>query len=38
VELEAADALLLGCQSINHPLIERLDADCPVLGIPKCLD
>lgn len=40
VELESADALFLGCQSINHPLIERLDNNfpCPVLGIPKCLD
>lgn len=40
VELESADALVLGCQSINHPVIERLDPHfpCAVLGIPRCLD
>ncbi|TAE58683.1 MAG: universal stress protein [Nostocales cyanobacterium] len=40
VELETADALFLGCQSINHPLIDKLDSNfpCAVLGIPQCLD
>ncbi|MDB9441323.1 universal stress protein [Sphaerospermopsis kisseleviana CS-549] len=40
VELETADALVLGCQSINHPVIESLDPHfpCAVLGIPRCLD
>ncbi len=40
VELESADILFLGCQSINHALIEALGADfpCTVLGIPLCID
>jgi hypothetical protein len=40
VELEDADALFLGCQSSNHPVIERLEPNfpCAVLGIPSCLD
>ncbi len=40
VEIEAADILFVGCNSVNHPIIEALGSDfpCPVLGIPSCID
>jgi nucleotide-binding universal stress UspA family protein len=40
VELEAADILFVGCNSVNHPMIEALGSDfpCAVLGIPSCID
>ncbi len=40
VKLEAADILFLGCQSINHPIIQTLDSNlpCVVLGIPSCIN
>ena len=40
VELESADILFLGCQSVYHPLIETLGANfpCAVLGIPSCIE
>lgn len=40
VKLEAADILFLGCQSINHPIIQTLDSNlpCVVLGIPNCIN
>jgi nucleotide-binding universal stress UspA family protein len=40
VEREAADILLLGCESADHPMINRLGYSfpCAVLGIPSCID
>ncbi|HLP92191.1 MAG TPA: universal stress protein [Nostocaceae cyanobacterium] len=40
VQLESADALLLGCHSADHPLIDKLGSSfpCTVLGIPRYLD
>ncbi|MDZ7992504.1 MAG: universal stress protein [Nostoc sp. EfeVER01] len=40
VELENADILFLGCNSVNHPMIEALGSNfpCAVLGIPSCID
>lgn len=39
-ESENADILFLGCDSMNHPLIQSLDSNIPfaVLGIPHCLE
>ncbi len=40
VESEAATLLFLGCNSITHPLIQKLDSNlpCSVLGIPTDLN
>ena len=40
VNSETADILFLGCESINHPMIEKLGHNfpCAVLGIPNCID
>ena len=40
VNSETADILFLGCESINHPMIEKLGHNfpCAVLGIPHCID
>ncbi|MDZ7963859.1 MAG: universal stress protein [Nostoc sp. DedSLP03] len=40
VESEAADILFLGCNSVNHPMIEALGSKfpCAVLGIPSSID
>lgn len=40
VESETADILFLGCNSVNHPMIEALGFNfpCAVLGIPSCID
>ena len=40
VELESADILFVGCNSVNHPMIEALGSNlpCAVLGIPSCID
>jgi hypothetical protein len=39
VELESADVLFLGCNSVNHPLVKKLSKNfpCCVLGIPATL-
>ena len=40
VESEAATFLFLGCNSVDHPVVQKLGADfpCAVLGIPSTLD
>nr|WP_199329201.1 universal stress protein [Coleofasciculus sp. FACHB-1120] len=40
VELEAATLLLLGCTSVNHPVVKKLGFNfpCAVLGIPTILN
>lgn len=40
IESENADILFLGCNSINHPLIQSLGSNlpCAVLGIPHCVE
>ena len=39
VELESANVLFLGCNSVNHPLVKELGNNfpCCVLGIPSAL-
>lgn len=39
VELESADVLFLGCNSVNHPLVRALGKNfpCCVIGIPSAL-
>ncbi|HEY9693695.1 MAG TPA: hypothetical protein V6D15_15935 [Oculatellaceae cyanobacterium] len=40
VTQKAAVLLFVGCNSINHPLIQQLEKDCPcpVLGVPQVLN
>ncbi|MDM9380232.1 universal stress protein [Chlorogloeopsis sp. ULAP01] len=40
VASEAASLLFLGCNSPQHPIIQKLkySCPCPVLGIPHCID
>ena len=40
VESEAGSLLVIGCNSIDHPLVQKLRSriSCPVLGIPSCVE
>ncbi len=40
VEAEAASMLIIGCNSVAHPLVRKLGSrmPCPVLGIPNCVE
>lgn len=37
VEQEQASLLIVGCHSLKHPLVQKLESrcDCPVIGIPQ---
>jgi len=39
VEMESADILFLGCQSVYHPLIQQISSNCPcaVVGTPNSI-
>lgn len=40
VETEAASVLIIGCNSVDHPLVRKLGSriPCPVLGIPNYVE